>query len=53
MNESDKKKLDDLMDELLKRHTREEILQALGITNIQAEMKRVDAVSENKGKISL
>jgi hypothetical protein len=33
--------------------TREDILKELGINDLHAEMKRVDAVSENKAKISL
>jgi hypothetical protein len=32
---------------------RYKVLEAMGIRDVQAEMVRVDAVSENRGKISL
>jgi hypothetical protein len=49
---TDEKKIEIAL-ELLKDVPRYKVLEALGLRDVQAEMKRIDAVSENKGKISL
>jgi hypothetical protein len=49
---TDEKKIEIAL-EILKDVPRHKVLEAIGLRDVQAEMTRVDAVSENRGKITL